>query len=124
MKSNSPPILYKSLYTTLLSRAFLVTIAFLCSFNVAYSEKKERPFIIKGRVVESIAHTPLVGVKVMLLDSTFNVIDSTHSAKEAYVTLLRTSAAAGKNSRRNSRLKCRVKQASITFHWSLTNIIR
>lgn len=88
MKSNfyPPPILYKSLYTTLLSRAFLVTIAFLCSFNVAYSEKKERPFIIKGRVVESIAHTPLVGVKVMLLDSTFNVIDSTLSAKEAYVT--------------------------------------
>lgn len=36
--------------------------------------------------MESIAHTPLVGVKVMLLDSTFNVIDSTLSAKEAYVT--------------------------------------
>lgn len=36
--------------------------------------------------MESLAHTPLVGVKVMLLDSTFNVIDSTLSAKEAYVT--------------------------------------
>ncbi len=78
MKSNSyPPISYKSLYNTLLSRAFLVTIVFLCSFNVAYSEKKEKPFLIIGEVVESLGHNPLKGTKVRLLDSSFSCIDST-----------------------------------------------
>lgn len=39
--------------------------------------KKEKPFLIIGEVVESLGHNPLKGTKVRLLDSSFSCIDST-----------------------------------------------